>query len=218
MTVVAVYSKPFGGIAGRVRVFPDILASVDKTLRKDKGTILIDYLVTHIGDRVVVLLTYADDMEEAVANVLWSAFIEAESIAKTRNLADTSGRPAYCQLKFEERCAESFILCLAGSDDAKFWDFLQVPESQAASAPSVLLCRTEGLFCTTPEFLELFAIKETNAKGICPVSLCDSSVVRTKVTPVVALGFSLGKGVLTGPLDLFDNPVFDGARRRASDL
>ncbi|HJJ36448.1 MAG TPA: fructose 1,6-bisphosphatase [Methanocorpusculum sp.] len=218
MTVVAVYSKPFGGIAGRVRVFPDILASVDKALRKEKGTTLTDYVVTHIGDRVIVLLTYKEEMEEAAANVLWSVFVEAEAIAKTRNLADGAARPAYCQLTFDERPAESFVLCLAGSDDAKFWDFLHVPETQAASAASVLLCRTEGLFCTTPEFLELFAAKEANANGVCPVSLCDSSVVRIKVTPVVALGFSLGKGILTGPLDLFDNPVFDGARRRASDL
>ncbi len=217
MTVIAVYSKPFGGIAGRVRVFPDILAAVDKALRKEKGTTIADFVVTHIGDRVIVLLTYADEKEEAAANVLWSTFAEAESIAKSRNLAENAARPSYCQLKIKEREGESFVLCLAGSDDPCFWDFLQVPETQAASAAAVLLCRTEGLFCTTPEFMELFAVKETSAKGICPVSLCDSSVVRTKVTPVVALGFSLGKGLLTGPLDLFDNPAFEGARRRAAD-
>ena len=217
MTVIAVYSKPFGGIAGRVRVFPDILASVDKALRKEKGSVLADFLVTHIGDRVVVVLTYADDKEEEAANCLWNAFIDAASIAKSRNLSDTSARPAYCRMQIDERAAESFVLCLAGSDDPAFWDFLQVPESQAASAASVLLCRTEGLFCTTPEFLELFTTADACSKGICPVSLCDSSVVRTKVVPVVALGFSLGSGMLTGPLDLFDNPVFDPARYRAAD-
>lgn len=217
MTIVSVYSKPFGGIAGRVRVFPDILAAVDKSLRKVKNTVIIDFIVTHIGDRVVVLLTYGEEMAEDVANVLWSSFIEAEAIAKSRNLSVIAGRPSYCSMTLNERPGESFVLCLSGSDDPNFWEFLSVPESQGVSAAAILLCRTEGLFCSTSDFLELFAIREINERGICPVSLCDSSVVRTKVIPVVALGFSLGKGILTGPLDLFDNPVFESARHRASD-
>ena len=218
MTTVSVYSKSLGGIAGDVRVYPDILASVDKALRKEKGQSVSDFIVTHIGSRVVVLMVYADDKEQEAADVLWNAFIEAENTAKSRNLFKSPAKPSYCRMQFEEQEAESFVLCLAGSDDAQFWKFLQVPENQSASAASVLLCRTGGLFCTTPEFLELFAAKETNENGICPVSLCDAAVVRAKVTPVAALGFSLGNGILTGPLDLFDNPAFESARRRASDI
>lgn len=218
MTTLSVYAKSLGGIAGEVRVFPDVLASVDKALRKEKGHSISDFVVTHIGARVVVLLVYPDEKEQEAADTLWNAFIEAESSAKSRNLFRSAAKPSYCRMQFEEREAESFVLCLAGSADAGFWKFLQVPEDQSASAASVLLCRTGGIFCTTPEFLELFAAKDANEKGICPVSLCDAAVVRTKVTPVAALGFSLGNGILTGPLDLFDHPAFDGARRRASDL
>lgn len=218
MTTLAIYTKPMGGICGRVRVYPDILASVDKALRKAKGDVLSDFVVTHIADRVVILLVYADDKEQEAADVLWGAFVDAESTVKSRNLFRTSAKPSFAQMKVDDDESVPFVLSLAASDDPQFWKSLNVPETQAVSAVSVLLCRTEGLFCTTPEFLELFASKETNEKGICPVSLCDAALVRTKVTPVAALGFTLGNGILTGPLDLFDNPAFDAARKRASEI
>ncbi len=217
MKTIAVYSKPLGGIAGRTRVYPDVLGAIDKVCRREKGNSFSDFVVTHIGDRVVCLLVYDDEKENDVANIVWEAFSEGARIARNRKLFESRTKPSFVELKLEEREAEEFVLLLAGSDERSFWDFLPIPEDQAAKGPGVLICRTEGIYCTTPELLEIFAGKETTGKGISPVSLCDATVVRTKVTPVVALGFSLGNGILTGPLDLFDTPQFEAPRFHASE-
>ena len=213
MYTVTVYAKPLGGIAGCTRVFPDILQAVDKVFRKAKGSVLHDFVVTHIGDRVVSLLVSDGDVEE----VIKEAYAVGEEIAKSRKLFSNPSPASSLSLTFAEREAEAFVLFLAGSADADLWNgLLPAGENQASSAASLMLCRTEGAFCTTAELLETFADESFSARGISPVSLCDSAIVRTKVTPVVALGFSLGNGILTGPLDLFDTPLFDAPRLRAS--
>ena len=213
MYTVTVYSKPLGGIAGCTRAFPDVLQAVDKVFRKAKGDILHDFVVTHIGDRVVSLIVSDGDVEE----VIKEAYAVGEEIAEKRKLFKNPAAETSVSLTFEERESEAFVLFLAGSSDNELWNGL-IPkrENQAAASASVMICRTEGEFCTTAELLETFADEKTNLRGIAPVSLCDSSIVRTKVTPVVALGFSLGNGMLTGPLDLFDTPLFDAPRFRAS--
>jgi len=213
MYTVTVYSKPLGGIAGCTRVFPDVLQAVDKVFRKAKGDILHDFVVTHIGDRVVSLIVSDGDVEE----VIKEAYAVGEEIAEKRKLFKNPAAETSVSLTFEERESEAFVLFLAGSFDNELWNGL-IPkgENQAAASASVMICRTEGEFCTTAELLETFADEKTSLRGISPVSLCDSSIVRTKVTPVVALGFSLGNGMLTGPLDLFDTPLFDAPRFRAS--
>ena len=213
MYTVTVYSKPLGGIAGCTRVFPDVLQAVDKIFRKAKGNILHDFVVTHIGDRVVSLIVSDGDVKE----IIKEAYAVGEEIAEKRKLFKNKAEDSSISLTFEERESESLILFLAGSSDKEFWNGL-IPngENQAASSSSIMLCRTEDEFSTTAELLETFADEKTSLRGISPVSLCDSAIVRTKVTPVVALGFSLGNGLLTGPLDLFDTPLFDAPRFRAS--
>ena len=213
MYTVTVYSKPLGGIAGCTRVFPDVLQAVDKVFRKAKDNILHDFVVTHIGDRVVSLIVSEGDVEE----VIKEAYAVGEEIAEKRKLFKNPAAESLISLTFEEREAESLVLFLAGSSDNELWNGL-IPEgeNQTAATASVMLCRTEGEFCTTSELLETFADEKTSLRGISPVSLCHSAIVRTKVTPVVALGFSLGNGMLTGPLDLFDTPLFDAPRFRAS--
>ena len=217
MYTVTVYAKPLGGIAGCTRVYPDILQAVDKVFRKVKGSVLHDFVVTHIGDRVVSLIISDADRTAEAAAVVDSAYAVGEEIAEKRKLFKNPAAETSVSLTFEERESEAFVLFLAGSSNNEFWNGL-IPkgENQAAASASLMICRTEGEFCTTAELLETFADEETNLRGIAPVSLCDSSIVRTKVTPVVALGFSLGNGMLTGPLDLFDTPLFDAPRLRAS--
>ncbi|HJK81526.1 MAG TPA: fructose 1,6-bisphosphatase [Methanocorpusculum sp.] len=43
-------------------------------------------------------------------------------------------------------------------------------------------------------------------------------MVAKGVIPVVALGFSIADGKLSGPIDLFDNPAFNAARDAAGKL
>ncbi|MDO5845626.1 MAG: fructose 1,6-bisphosphatase [Methanocorpusculum sp.] len=218
MVAVSVYSKPLGGIAGRARVFPDVLQTIDRRLRAAKGAELSDFVVTHIGDRVVCLTVCADENAAAAEALRTEAFADGETVAAARKLFKNPAPAAECRLMFPERESEEFVLLMTGSEDALFWsDIVSVSAGQAAGAPSVMFCRTEGIFYPTAELLEMFAGRSVNARGVCPVSLCEGGVVRTNVMPVVALGFSLGNGRLTGPVDLFDSPLFDAARMRASE-
>ena len=217
MYTITVHSRPLGGIAGCTRVYPDVLQAVDKVFRKAKGSVLHDFVVTHIGDCVVSLIVSdADRISEANAAAEEAYAVGAE-IAASRKLYQNPAPAVSLSLTFAERESEAFVLFLAGTSDENIWNgLIPAGENQAAASASVMLCRTEDLFCTTAELLETFADEAVSARGISPVSLCDSAIVRTKVTPVVALGFSLGNGILTGPLDLFDTPLFDACRMRAS--
>lgn len=94
-------------------------------------------------------------------------------------------------------------------------------DTPAASAGSgvVMIARAECPYPTTAELCGVFARPRVLPEGVlCPVSLCDGRAVVRGVVPVVALGFSVADGKLSGPVDLFDNPAFDAARTAAGKL
>ncbi|HJK50592.1 MAG TPA: fructose 1,6-bisphosphatase, partial [Methanocorpusculum sp.] len=83
----------------------------------------------------------------------------------------------------------------------------------------VMIARAEYPCPTTAELCGVFARPQLLPEGIlCPVSLCDGKTVAKGVIPVVALGFSVADGKLSGPMDLFDNPAFNAARDTAGKL
>ena len=52
-----------------------------------------------------------------------------------------------------------------------------------------------------------------------PVGMKYAKMTRFDGPPrVVSLGFVLKNGKLSGPVDMFDDPAFDGARRTAVDV
>jgi len=54
---------------------------------------------------------------------------------------------------------------------------------------------------------------------IMPVAQKDAKCTRFDGPPrVIALGYQLSNGKLIGPVDLFDDPAFDGARRKAGEI
>jgi fructose 1,6-bisphosphate aldolase/phosphatase len=54
---------------------------------------------------------------------------------------------------------------------------------------------------------------------LMPVSLRYAQCTRFDGPPrVVALGFQIHNGILEGPADLFEDPAFDLARQRASEM
>lgn len=91
-------------------------------------------------------------------------------------------------------------------------------KTPAASASSgvCMISRAEGKFPSVSELCDSIAsIKHSEGFFISPVSLCDASFVRKTTASVVALGFSVADGKLTGPVDLFDHPSFEYARIRS---
>lgn len=225
MYTITVYAKPLGGIAGRVRVHPDVLQTIDKVFRSAKGGAINDFVVTHIGDVVVSLVvsSAAPEATSAARDVVDKAYAAGQVVSCERKLFKNPEGESTFSIVFEERESESFVLFLAGAKSAEFWEAILEADDGASAAcalafaPHIMLHRTEGDFLSTQELLERFASDKLSRLGVAPVSLCDSAVVRTKVHPVVALGFSLGNGKLLGPLDLFDTPLFEAARVKASE-
>lgn len=89
----------------------------------------------------------------------------------------------------------------------------------------VCIVRAQGQFPAVGEVLEPFAhpnIVEGWMRGshhgpLMPVAIKQSNPSRFDGPPrVVAAGFQLSSGRLVGPLDLFDDPAFDNARREAN--
>jgi len=285
-TTVSVFAKPVGGVCGTTRVFPDILQTAAKMLKKAEGGILTDSFVTHTADRLVLIAVHDPDV--LPDTLIAAVFSAAEEIAQKRHLFCDAAPMSVCRMTIPERANEPFLLFLAGSDvmpwgevmtpgrdpddacivdgvlllaraegefpsvaafceaapvsvcrmtiperanepfllflagsDVMPWGEVMTPgrdSDDACIADGVLfLARAEGEFPSVAAFCERFARRGLNQQGVCPVSLCDSSNVRTTVIPVVGLGFSLCDGRLAGPVDLFDTPLFDAPRFRASD-
>ncbi len=91
----------------------------------------------------------------------------------------------------------------------------------------VALVRAQSGLPALGEVLEPFAfphlvsgwMRGSHNGPIMPVGLKDAKMTRFDGPPrVVALGFQLAEGKLVGPVDLFDDPAFDGARRQAVEI
>ncbi len=89
----------------------------------------------------------------------------------------------------------------------------------------VCIVRSQGQFPAVGEVLEPFAhphIVEGWMRGshhgpLMPVAVRESNPSRFDGPPrVIAAGFQLSGGKLVGPLDMFDDPAFDNARREAN--
>ncbi len=91
----------------------------------------------------------------------------------------------------------------------------------------VLIVRCQSQFPAVGEVLEPFAfphIVEGWMRGshngpLMPVALHEANPSRFDGPPrVVALGFQIAEGKLVGPVDMFDDPSFDEARRTANQV
>lgn len=91
----------------------------------------------------------------------------------------------------------------------------------------VCVVRCQSQFPAVGEVLEPFAFPHTvegwmrgsHHGPLMPVSLRDARPSRFDGPPrVMALGFQLAEGRLVGPVDMFDDPSFDEARRQANQI
>ncbi len=91
----------------------------------------------------------------------------------------------------------------------------------------VMIVRCQSQFPAVGEVLEPFTfphlvpgwMRGSHMGPIMPVSLKQARTARFDGPPrVVALGFQVSEGRLIGPVDMFDNPAFDEARRMANQV
>ena len=77
----------------------------------------------------------------------------------------------------------------------------------------------ESLEAFTHPFLVSGWMRGSFNGPLMPVGLKDSKMTRFDGPPRVAcLGFVLKDGKLAGPVDMFDDPAFDGARKTATEI
>jgi fructose 1,6-bisphosphate aldolase/phosphatase len=102
----------------------------------------------------------------------------------------------------------------------------QLGEAAGTDDPALIVRCQIGL-PTVGEVTEAFAfphlvsgwLRTVHHGPLMPVALKDARGVRFDGPPrVAAAGFQIANGKLSGPLDLFDDPSFDGARRRATEV
>jgi fructose 1,6-bisphosphate aldolase/phosphatase len=270
-TTISVCVLSLGGIAGSAAIFPDVLQRATKVLKEAEGSLLTDSMVTHIADRLVLVMVHGHaDTSPLIMALRDAAIAAAAETAGKRRLFCRKTKPVMCGLSFVERESEPFVLFLADASDPVFWNaalisqfadpfttpslidgdgfvfstenasIFQMPLDlyrliaatrnsavvgvvsdtftpvASAGSGAVMIARAEHPYPTTSELCGVFARPCISSEGIlCPVSLCDGKTVVKGVVPVVALGFSVAAGKLSGPVDLFDNPVFDVARDAA---
>lgn len=89
----------------------------------------------------------------------------------------------------------------------------------------VLIVRSQGSFPAVGEVLEPFAFPQavqgwmrgSHFGPLMPCPVAQSNPIRFDGPPrVVCAGFQISRGMLIGPVDMFDDPSFDEARRQAN--
>lgn len=268
VTTISVYALALGGIPGSARIFPDVLQKAAKVLKEAEGSLLTDSLVTHVADRLVLVMVHEQGGASPLIQALKDAAVaEASAVAQGRRLFRRDVPPVQLGLSFEERESEPLVLFLASSDAERFWSSallrafadpfstrslpdgsgfvfcledasaysvpldlytlipatergrvlgvaLDVERPAASAGPGVvMIARAEAPFPTVAELCDAVA----SSGKVCPVSLCDAAAVRPGIVPVVALGFSVADGKLSGPVDLYDNPAYAAVRFAAGN-
>lgn len=213
MTAITVFAKTVGGIAGKSRIHPDIMQTAAKTLKKAEGTTITDSYVTHAADRLILLIAHRPETD--LTRLRDEIFATAQKTADEMGLFKNPTPDSAITLDFPEETGH-FILFLTGSDTPDTWNKIMLAESGTAKDTGILLAKSEDPYETTARRCEAFA--KSAFLGICPVSLCETGIMRTYVTPVAGLGFTLHNGKLTGPVDMFDTPLFDAARLTSSEI
>jgi fructose 1,6-bisphosphate aldolase/phosphatase len=91
----------------------------------------------------------------------------------------------------------------------------------------VLIVRSQSGFPAVGEVLEPFSfphlvegwMRGSHNGPFMPVSFKDANPTRFDGPPrVIAAGFQISNGMLVGPVDMFDDPSFDHARRQAQEI
>ncbi len=134
---LSVIKADVGGFVGHSSVHPDLLDTAKNYLAdKGKGQ-LIDYVVTHVGDDLELIMTHnrgADN--EEIHELAWDAFLETTKVARKLKLygagqdllSDSfSGNikglgPGVAEMEFEERPSEPVIVFMADKTEPGAWN------------------------------------------------------------------------------------------------
>ncbi|MBX0322037.1 fructose-1,6-bisphosphatase [Halomicroarcula sp. F13] len=124
MRTVSVIKADVGSNAGHLRPTPELVAAVEDVLA-DEGAFLDDYFVFTVGDDVDIVMSHTrGEDDDEVHRLAWDAFEAGTEVAKEQGLygagqdlledafaGNVRGLgPGVCELTFEEREAEPFLV------------------------------------------------------------------------------------------------------------
>jgi len=137
VVTISVIKADTGGFVGHTSVHPDMLSRAEEILAPQKGSLLIDYRVAHVGDDIALIMTHTRELESKdVHRLAWDVFQGTTAVAKELNLYGAgqdilvdsfSGTvkglgPGCAEMSFEERASEPVIVFLADKTSPGAWN------------------------------------------------------------------------------------------------
>ncbi|HYU21262.1 MAG TPA: fructose-1,6-bisphosphate aldolase/phosphatase [Chloroflexota bacterium] len=124
-----------GGYVGHGEVHPDMLARSRELLSASQ--LLVDFHVTRVGDDINLIMTHRQGVDSSeIHRLAWDTFQDVTEVAKRLKLYGAgqdllvdafSGNvrglgPGVCEMEFEERPSEPFIVFMADKTEPGAWN------------------------------------------------------------------------------------------------
>ena len=121
-----------GSVGGHNRPSVKLVETIENHIKEKGKRLLIDFKISSTGDDTCILMSHTYGVDySAIHKLAWEAFIEATQVAKDQGLYGAgqdllknafSGNvrgmgPGSCEMEFEERLNEPFILFAADKTD-----------------------------------------------------------------------------------------------------
>lgn len=131
-TTLSVIKADVGSVGGHNIPSNKLLETVENHIKKEGQRLLIDYKYFHVGDDSVILMSHTHGINfPDIHKLAWEAFLKGTAVAKEQGLYGAgqdllkdsfSGNvkgmgPGSCEMEFEERPNEPFILFMCDKTD-----------------------------------------------------------------------------------------------------
>ncbi|ADL07141.1 fructose-1,6-bisphosphate aldolase/phosphatase [Thermosediminibacter oceani] len=134
---LTVIKADIGGYVGHCSVHPDLIEEAKSVLEEKGKGLLEDYVVTHVGDDINLIMTHRKGVDNTeIHKLAWDTFLSCTQIAKKLKLygagqdllSDSfSGNikgmgPGVAEMEFEERPSEPVIVFMADKTEPGAWN------------------------------------------------------------------------------------------------
>ena len=131
-TTISVIKADIGSVGGHAIPSQKLLYTINDYISINSKGVLNDYKIFHTGDDIAILMAHAKGVDNSdIHKLAWDAFVEGTKTAKSQGLYGAgqdllkdafSGNvrgmgPGSCELEFEERPAEPFVLFACDKTD-----------------------------------------------------------------------------------------------------
>lgn len=129
---LSVIKADVGSVAGHAIPSKKLIEAIENHIKKAGSRLLIDFRIFHTGDDTAILMSHTQGIDNShIHKLCWEAFVAGTKVAKEQGLYGAgqdllkdafSGNvrgmgPASCEMEFEERTAEPFVLFACDKTD-----------------------------------------------------------------------------------------------------